>query len=53
MIKPYHTKFEGWKGRNFCGRPRATLSFATPLSTIFLTTTHLCRFHDLLPKTLA
>jgi len=40
------SKFERWKGRNFCGRPRATLSFATPLSTIFLTANHLCRFHD-------
>jgi len=31
--------FEGWKGRHYCGRPRATLSLATPLSTVVQTTT--------------
>jgi len=25
------SKFEGWKGRHFYGRPRAALSLATPL----------------------
>jgi len=33
------SKFEKWKGRHFCVRPRATLSLATPLSTVIQITT--------------
>jgi len=36
----------GVERAEFCGQPPATLSLAAPLSTIFQTTTHLCRFHD-------
>jgi len=29
----FESKFEGWKGRHFYGRPRAVLNVATPLLT--------------------
>ena len=29
-LKFFVSKFEGWKGRHFYGRPRAALSLATP-----------------------
>jgi len=32
-FKFFVSKFEGWKGRHFYGRPRAALSLATPLVT--------------------
>jgi len=32
-FKVFVSKFEGWKGRHFYGRPRAALSLATPLVT--------------------
>jgi len=30
-MKIFVSKFEGWKGRHFYGRPRVALSLATPL----------------------
>jgi len=33
------SKFKEWKRQHFCGRPRATLSIATPLSTVVQATT--------------
>jgi len=31
-MKIFVSKFEGWKGRPFYGRPRAALNLATPLA---------------------
>jgi len=36
-FKIFVSKFEGWKGRHFYGRPRAVLSLATPLQTAVTT----------------
>jgi len=37
----FGSKFEGWKGRHFYGRPRAARSLTTPLRTSIAITRHL------------
>jgi len=34
FILNFLSKFDVWKGRHFYGRPRAALSFGTPLSGV-------------------